>query len=84
MEWLFTLVWSDYGFGNLVIIDHGSGWQSVYAHLDTYYVSCGQSVGQGDVIALMGNTGNSSGAHLHFELISQYGHVNPLDYFLGD
>lgn len=76
--------WSDYGFGNLVIIDHGSGWQSVYAHLDTYYVSCGQSVTQGDIIALMGNTGNSSGSHLHFELISQYGHVNPLDYFIGD
>ncbi len=74
--------WSDYGFGNLVIIDHGSGWQSVYAHLDTYYVSCGQSVTRGDVIALMGNTGNSSGSHLHFELISQYGHVNPLDYFV--
>ena len=76
--------WSDYGFGNLVIIDHGSGWQTVYAHLDSYYVTCGQSVAQGDVIALMGNTGNSSGAHLHFELISQFGHVNPLDYFTGN
>lgn len=72
---------SNYGFGILVVIDHGTGWQTAYAHLSSYNVSCGQSVFQGDVIAAVGNTGNSSGAHLHFELTSVlYGKVNPLDW----
>jgi hypothetical protein len=72
---------SNYGYGLLVVIDHGTGWQSAYAHLATYNVSCGQNVFQGDVIGAVGSTGNSSGAHLHFELTSVlYGKVNPLDY----
>lgn len=72
---------SNYGYGLLVVIDHGTGWQSAYAHLATYNVTCGQSVFQGDVIGTVGNTGNSSGAHLHFELTSVlYGKVNPLDW----
>jgi murein DD-endopeptidase MepM/ murein hydrolase activator NlpD len=73
--------WNDWGYGNLVILDHGNGWQSLYAHLDVIYVGCGQSVGQGDIIALIGSTGNSTGPHLHFELMnSQYGKVNPLNF----
>jgi murein DD-endopeptidase MepM/ murein hydrolase activator NlpD len=73
--------WSNYGYGNLVVIDHGSGWQSAYAHLNSYAVGCGQSVSQGMVIGGVGNTGNSSGAHLHFELYSSiYGKVNPWDF----
>jgi murein DD-endopeptidase MepM/ murein hydrolase activator NlpD len=73
--------WNDYGYGNLIMIDHGNGWQSLYAHLDQINVGCGQSVGQGELIGLMGSTGNSSGPHLHFELMhTQYGKVNPLDF----
>jgi len=73
--------WNDYGYGNLIMIDHGSGWQSLYAHLSQRNVACGQSVGQGELIGLMGSTGNSSGPHLHFELMNtQYGKVNPHDF----
>ncbi len=73
--------WSNYGYGNLVVIDHGTGWQSAYAHMFSYSVSCGQSVSQGTMIGGVGNTGNSSGAHLHFELTSSlYGKVNPWDF----
>ncbi len=70
--------WNDYGYGNMVVIDHGGGWQTLYAHMSEIYVGCGQSVYQGDVIGLMGSTGNSSGPHLHFEMRSDtYGRVNP-------
>jgi LysM repeat protein len=74
--------WNDWGYGWLVIIDHGNGWQSLYAHLSQINVSCGQNVGQGDTIGLIGMTGGTStGPHLHFELMnSVYGYVNPLDY----
>ena len=73
--------WNDYGYGNLIILDHGNGWESRYAHLSQVNVSCGQNVGQGDVIGLMGSTGNSTGPHLHFELMnSTLGKVNPLDF----
>jgi LysM repeat protein len=68
---------NDYGYGNLVMIDHGNGWQSVYAHLSQWNVVCGQSVSQGEVIGLAGNTGRSSGAHLHFELRYEGAYVNP-------
>ncbi len=73
--------WSNYGYGNLIVIDHGNGWQSLYAHLQSVYVGCGQSVFQGDVIGEMGSTGNSTGPHLHFELRhSQWGKVNPWNF----
>jgi murein DD-endopeptidase MepM/ murein hydrolase activator NlpD len=74
--------WNDWGYGNLVIIDHGNGWQSLYAHLSAINVGCGQNVGQGDTIGLIGMTGGTStGPHLHFELMNAaLGYVNPLDY----
>ena len=72
--------WSDYGYGYLIVIDHGNGWQSAYAHLSSVGVSCGQSVFQGNVIGGLGSTGNSSGPHLHFELVINGGKVNPLDF----
>ena len=71
--------WSDYGYGYLIVIDHGNGWQSAYAHLSGVGVSCGQSVYQGSLIGALGNTGNSSGAHLHFEMIYNGAKVNPLN-----
>lgn len=75
--------WSNYGYGNLLVIDHGTGWQSAYAHLNSISVSCGMNVGQGEVVATVGNTGNSTGPHLHFELNSgSYGKVNPWDFLI--
>ncbi len=75
--------WNDYGYGNVIVIDHGNDWQTLYAHLmdGGLNVSCGGYVTQGDVIGYMGSTGNSSGPHLHFELRNlKIGTVNPWDY----
>ncbi|MBO9368668.1 MAG: M23 family metallopeptidase [Chloroflexi bacterium] len=72
--------WNDWGYGNMIIIDHGNGFQTLYAHLSALNVVCGQSVGQGDVIGAIGTTGRSSGPHLHFEIISSSAKVNPWNY----
>jgi LysM repeat protein len=73
--------WNDWGYGNVIVIDHGNGWQTLYAHLDSLSVGCGSPVYQGQVIGLMGSTGNSSGPHLHFEMRSDtYGKVNPWNF----
>ena len=71
--------WNDYGYGNMVMVDHGNGFQSLYAHLSEIYVGCGQSVGQGDAIGAIGSTGRSSGAHLHFEIMTATVKINPWD-----
>jgi murein DD-endopeptidase MepM/ murein hydrolase activator NlpD len=72
--------WNDYGYGNMVMIDHGNGFQSLYAHLSAIYRGCGQSVGQGEGIGAVGTTGRSSGPHLHFEIMTSTWKVNPWDY----
>ena len=72
--------WSYNGYGNLVVVDHGNGWQSLYAHLNDIYVGCGESVYQGTILGALGSTGNSSGPHLHFELIYGSAKVNPWDF----
>lgn len=73
--------WNDWGYGYMVVIDHGNGWQSLYAHLSTISVDCGGWVYQGTVIGYMGSTGRSSGSHLHFEMMSDSsGKVNPFAY----
>jgi hypothetical protein len=71
--------WNDYGYGNMIMVDHGNGFQTLYAHLSALNVGCGQSVGQGEVIGAIGNTGRSSGAHLHFEIMAGT-KVNPWSY----
>ncbi len=72
--------WNNYGYGNMIIVDHGNGWQSLYAHLSAIYRFCGQSVGQGEAIGAIGSTGRSSGPHLHFELMTPSFKVNPWDF----
>ncbi|MCC7118057.1 MAG: M23 family metallopeptidase [Anaerolineales bacterium] len=67
----------NYGYGNVVQIDHGNGYVTVYAHLSSYNVSVCTPVGQGTVIGAAGNTGNSFGAHLHFEVRIGGANVNP-------
>jgi LysM repeat protein len=73
--------WSSWGYGNLIVIDHGNDWQTVYAHLSVIQVGCGADVMQGQPIGAGGSTGNSTGPHLHFEIQSStLGYVNPLNY----
>lgn len=67
-------------YGNLVKIDHGNGLETWYAHTSKMYVSVGQKVEAGEVIAAVGSTGNSTGAHLHLEIRIDGQHVNPQDY----
>lgn len=73
--------WNDWGYGLVIVLDHGNGWQTLYAHLSQINVVCGQAVFQGNIIGLMGCTGNCSGPHLHFEMMHDvYGKVNPLNF----
>ncbi|MBQ4546200.1 MAG: peptidoglycan DD-metalloendopeptidase family protein [Oscillospiraceae bacterium] len=72
--------WGNTGYGYHVIINHGNGIQTLYAHMSNIYVKNGQYVNQGDIIGAMGSTGNSTGTHLHFEIRINGQYVNPLNY----
>ena len=69
------------GYGYMVRVDHGNGRVTEYAHLNGYYVQKGQSVKKGEVIALSGSTGNSTGPHLHFGVKQNGTYVDPMIYF---
>jgi hypothetical protein len=68
------------GYGKMVRIKHANGFESVYAHMSRISVKEGDRVRKGDVVGRAGNTGTSSGVHLHFEIIKDGTHVNPLSY----
>jgi murein DD-endopeptidase MepM/ murein hydrolase activator NlpD len=72
--------WSSVGYGNMVMVDHGNGFQTLYAHLTASMVRCGQSVARGQMIGTGGTSGNSTGPHLHFEMRYLSGFVNPKGY----
>lgn len=77
-------------YGNMVTIKHANGWESLYGHLSRYIVKFGQTVKQGQIIGYMGNTGGSTGQHLHFELHkggwnnAYTNEVNPLLYYVDE
>jgi murein DD-endopeptidase MepM/ murein hydrolase activator NlpD len=68
------------GYGNLVVVDHGNGLSTAYAHASALLVGVGQHVTQGQTVSLVGSTGNSSGPHLHFEVRVNGSAVDPLGY----
>ncbi|MCS4238846.1 M23 family metallopeptidase [Myroides odoratus] len=72
------------GYGNLIEVEHGYGYQTRYAHLSKYNVKQGQTVKRGDIIGYAGSTGRSSGPHLHYEVHYKGNPVNPLNYYYGD
>ncbi len=69
--------WSNYGYGNMIQIDHGNGYSTLYAHLSAIFVGVCQSVSRGQQIGSSGATGNAQGAHLHFEVRMGGGNINP-------
>ncbi len=73
-----------YGYGKEVIIDHGFGFKSVYAHLHEILVSAGDTLKKGELIGELGNTGRSTGPHLHYEVRKDNRSVNPMYFFYED
>jgi len=72
---------SFFGYGREIVIDHGFGYMTRYAHLHKMLVKVGDEVERGEQIATMGNTGKSKGVHLHYEVIYRNRRVNPLNYY---
>ena len=70
-------------YGEYVVVSHGSGNTTLYAHMSSRSVSVGDYVDQGDVLGITGSTGISSGPHLHFEITENGSRVNPLNYLTG-
>ena len=72
------------GYGNTVVVEHPSGWASLYAHLHAIKTSEGKRVKKGELIGLVGQTGKATGAHLHFEIMYKETAVNPIFYLKED
>jgi murein DD-endopeptidase MepM/ murein hydrolase activator NlpD len=70
-----------FGYGTCITIDHGFGFETRYAHLNSVNVREGMKVKRGDLIARTGQSGRASGPHLHYEVIYKGEKVNPLNYF---
>ncbi len=82
-----VVVRADYssgGYGNIVVISHGFGYQTYYAHLEKILVKPGQKVKRGDLIGLVGNTGRSTAPHLHYEVRINGKPVNPVNFYYND
>jgi len=72
------------GFGNHIVIRHGFGYETLYAHLSRYKCRRGQSIKRGDIIGYVGSTGRSEGPHLHYEVHKNGKVVNPLNFYYGN
>lgn len=79
-----TIKYRRTGYGNRIVINHGNGYKTVYAHLSKIYVKRGQQINRGDIIGESGNTGLTNGPHLHYEIVKDNIKVNPKAYFSYD
>ncbi|RME63581.1 MAG: LysM peptidoglycan-binding domain-containing protein [Caldilineae bacterium] len=70
----------NFGYGNMVMIDHGNGYVTLYGHMNSIFVRQGENVAKGEQIGTVGNTGNSTGPHLHFEIRYQGVPRNPMPF----
>ncbi len=75
---------NDWGYGKSIIVNHGFGYKTRYAHLSAFKVKKGQKVQRGDLIGLVGSTGKSTGPHLHYEVVKNGEKVNPIYYYHSD
>ena len=72
------------GYGNNIIINHGFGYQTLYAHMSRFNVRSGQRIKRGDVIGYVGSTGSSTGPHLHYEVVKNGQKIDPINFFFND
>lgn len=72
------------GYGGYLVINHGYGYQTLYAHMSKIVAKPGQQVKRGDVIGYVGNTGSSTGPHLHYEVIKNGEKINPINFYYND
>lgn len=72
------------GYGRTIVLDHGYGYTTVYAHLNDYNVKEGQKVKRGEVVAFLGNSGKSTGPHLHYEIRKAGQTLDPVNYYFND
>jgi murein DD-endopeptidase MepM/ murein hydrolase activator NlpD len=72
------------GYGNHIRIDHGFGYESLYAHLYKYNVRKGQKIKRGDLIGFVGSTGRSEAPHLHYEIFKDGDRINPINFYYGN
>jgi murein DD-endopeptidase MepM/ murein hydrolase activator NlpD len=73
-----------WGYGKSIVINHGFGYKTLYAHLSAFNIRQGQKVKRGELIGLIGSTGKSTGPHLHYEVIKNGIKVNPIGYYHSD
>ena len=81
---IVSIITSNRGYGNHIVIDHGFGYSSLYAHLDRFNVRKGQKVQRGEVIGFVGDTGMSLAPHLHYEVKLNGRTVDPVNYYFND
>ncbi len=72
------------GYGNEIIVNHGYGYRTRYAHLSKFNVTAGQKVKRGDIIGKIGTTGKSTGPHLHYEVLKNGEAMNPVYFYYND
>ncbi len=72
------------GYGNNIIVNHGFGYKTLYGHMSRFNVRNGQRINRGDIIGFVGNTGSSTGPHVHYEVIRNGNKINPINFFYND